>query len=89
MALTDTLCSNCGASPCYHICPNSPHFYSPEKERQDDAFYGSDDVYERYAHELDGLEDHEDAEEDAVHFDFLESLSPAAPRPVDPADIPF
>lgn len=43
------LCEVCGASPCYHICPNSPHFYSPEQERYDDQFYGEDDHRERYA----------------------------------------
>jgi hypothetical protein len=43
------LCSHCGANPCYFICPNSPHYYSPEQERADDAWYGGDDVSERYA----------------------------------------
>lgn len=47
----DKECGNCGGSPCYHQCPNSPHFYSPEQERQDDAHYGQDDVSERYAGE--------------------------------------
>lgn len=43
-------CPNCGPGDCYHICPNSPHFYSPEQERYDDAMDdGSDDVRERYA----------------------------------------
>lgn len=28
-------CSNCGADPCYSICPNSPDYYSPEQERAD------------------------------------------------------
>jgi hypothetical protein len=28
-------CSNCGADPCYSICPNSPDYYSPEQERED------------------------------------------------------
>lgn len=30
-------CPNCAPYDCYHICPNSPHYYSPEQERQDDA----------------------------------------------------
>lgn len=42
-------CSYCGGDPCYHQCPNSQHYYSPEQERADDAFYGQDDVSERYA----------------------------------------
>jgi hypothetical protein len=48
-------CKICGESPvgtgCYHICPNSVCFYSPEQERADDAHYGDDDVSERYAAE--------------------------------------
>lgn len=48
-------CGICGESPigigCYHICPNSVHFYSPEQERADEPFYGQDDHYERYAAE--------------------------------------
>lgn len=46
-------CPNCGADPCYHICPNSPHYYSPEQERMDDAFYGQDDMSERYGGQID------------------------------------
>lgn len=46
------ICGNCGADPCYHICFNSPHYYSPEQERADDAHYGDDDIRERYAAEL-------------------------------------
>ena len=44
-------CSICGQPPdsCYNLCPNSPHFYSPEQERLDDAHYGDDDNRERYA----------------------------------------
>jgi len=35
---------------CYHICPNSNAYYSPERERQDDMMNdGSDDIRERYA----------------------------------------
>jgi hypothetical protein len=46
------ICSHCGATPCYHICPNSPHYYSAEQERADDATYGADDISERYAAEM-------------------------------------
>ncbi len=42
-------CSICGATPCYRLCPNSEHYYSPEQERADEAFYGQDDNRERYA----------------------------------------
>lgn len=46
----DGLCSICGASPCYFQCPNSPEYYSPERERYDDMIDdGSDDHRERYA----------------------------------------
>lgn len=45
-------CGICGSFPvgegCYHQCPNSIYYYSPEQEREDDAFYGDDDVRERY-----------------------------------------
>jgi hypothetical protein len=27
---------------CFHICPNSSSYYSPEQERYDDQFYGCD-----------------------------------------------
>ncbi len=57
-------CSHCGGVPvgsgCYHICPNSDHFYSPEQERADDPFYGDDDIRERYAGELIGLDGEDD-----------------------------
>ena len=50
-------CPTCGSTPmgsgCYHICPNSDSYYSPEQERYDDQFYGEDDVRERYAGEID------------------------------------
>lgn len=52
-----TTCPECGQAPmgeaCYHICPNSDAFYSPEQERYDDQFYGQDDVRERYSAEAD------------------------------------
>lgn len=48
-------CPECGQTPmgagCYHICPNSDAFYSREREMADEAFYGQDDVSERYAAE--------------------------------------
>lgn len=73
---------------CYHICPNSIHFYSPEQERYDDQFYGEDDMRERYAGELIGLED--DYQEDPEDF-ILDAAHHAAPvlPPAAPDDIPF
>jgi hypothetical protein len=63
-----TTCPECGSTPmgstCYHICPNSDFYYSPEQERYDDAFYGDDDVRERYAADLDGLDDPADYMDD-------------------------
>jgi hypothetical protein len=54
-------CPTCGSFPmgqgCYHICPNSVCYYSPEQEKADDPWYGMDDQRERYAGELIGLED--------------------------------
>lgn len=54
--MSDRECPICGCSPmgegCSHQCPNSVHYYSPEQERADDAFYGDDDVRERYAGEV-------------------------------------
>lgn len=38
-------CPNCGPGDCYHICPNSPHFYSPERERADEANYDPSEYY--------------------------------------------
>lgn len=37
-------CRTCGqpVGACYMQCPESPHFYSPEQERADDPWYGSD-----------------------------------------------
>jgi hypothetical protein len=34
-------CSYCGSNPCYSICPNSPDYYSPEREREDALFNDS------------------------------------------------
>jgi hypothetical protein len=52
-SMNSTKCPECGESPmgtgCYHICPNSVYFYTPEQERYDDQFYGMDDDRERYA----------------------------------------
>lgn len=45
-------CRECGQpeGQCYNLCPNSPAYYSPERERQDDLMDdGSDDHRERYA----------------------------------------
>jgi hypothetical protein len=38
-------CGNCGPWPCYHICPNSPHFYTPEQERYDEANFDRSEYY--------------------------------------------
>ena len=50
MAANENTCPNCGCSPmgsgCYHICPNSDHYYTAEQERQDDATYGDADRWE-------------------------------------------
>lgn len=86
-----TLCTYCGASPCYHICPNSEHYYSPEQERYDDQFYGEDDHRERYAAER------ADAEAEQYMDDFeIEAVVDPRGRlpypdgmPIDPNDIPF
>jgi|tagenome__1003787_1003787.scaffolds.fasta_scaffold17162443_1 hypothetical protein len=69
-------CPECGETPmgtgCYRICPNSVHYYSPEQERADEAFYGMDDHRERYAAEYADLKaeanlaDRENAEEEAA-----------------------
>jgi hypothetical protein len=66
-------CPNCGPYDCYHICPNSPHYYSPEQERADDAFYGDDDNRERYAATIEtsqyaDVDDQEYAAEEADAF---------------------
>ena len=34
-------CSNCGTNPCSFQCFNSPHYYSPEREREDALFNDS------------------------------------------------
>jgi len=49
--MSKELCDVCGASPCYHLCPNSPHYYSPEQEMHDEAMNAGayDDHHERYA----------------------------------------
>ena len=59
-------CPNCAPYDCYHICPNSPFYYSAEQERADEPFYGDDDVRERYAGELIGLEGEPDYEGEVV-----------------------
>lgn len=42
-------CEICGMNPvgeaCYHICPNSNHYYSPEQERADEANYDPQEYY--------------------------------------------
>lgn len=83
-------CSICGQAPvreaCYHLCPNSLFWYSPEQERADDAHYGDDDMRERYAAEADdmALEGAWEAEEIPVSpADFLVGVT------TDSDDIPF
>lgn len=43
------ICPVCGGDPigigCYHICPNSDHYYTPERERQDEANYDPSEYY--------------------------------------------
>src|SRR4051812_26821975 len=34
-------CPICGMKRCYNICPNSRHYYSPEREREDSLFNDS------------------------------------------------
>lgn len=65
-------CGNCGGDPvgegCYHICFNSPAYYSPEQERYDDAHdFGYDDHYERYASERLDAELWAEGEEEAYY----------------------
>lgn len=42
-------CGICGCAPvgyaCYHICPNSIHFYTPEQERYDEANYDPSEYF--------------------------------------------
>jgi hypothetical protein len=57
-------CPECGETPmgsaCYHICPNSDSFYSPERERADegiasgDRYDGWGDPESRYYYQDDG-----------------------------------
>ena len=98
-------CGNCGGYPvgtgCYHLCFNSTHYYSPEQERYDDAFYGDDDIRERYAGEIESMRyegmyaDMQDAElEEELRKDREpdESWTYIAPPPLLPGDdndIPF
>lgn len=34
-------CPVCGTNPCYSQCPESPNYYSPEREREDALFNDS------------------------------------------------
>lgn len=43
-------CEYCGGDPCYHLCPNSPHFYSPEREKED-ALYNDSLSYDQWFRE--------------------------------------
>jgi len=83
----DGLCPNCGASPCYHICPNSEHFYSPEQERADDAWYGMDDHSERYAATAEPSQYYDEPYDDDEYMP--NPVTGYSLVPVDPDDIPF
>lgn len=87
---TVATCPECGQTPmgsgCYHICPNSIYFYSPEQERYDDAHYGCD----RY----DGWGDpdlYADADEAYEAEQIVEDVSPFVVVAVfaDASDLPF
>lgn len=84
-----TLCPNCGADPCYHLCPNSVAYYSPEQERYDDMMDdGSDDHRERYAGETIGLSDadHEPAGSDLGYWT---PVTGYVPYEINNDDLPF
>lgn len=88
-----TLCPNCGADPCYHLCVNSPHYYSPEQELFDAMMDdGSDDRRERYANETIGLEDEDTGFSEADHNPWVirsDFLDGGRITPVNDDDIPF
>jgi hypothetical protein len=94
-------CGNCGGYPigigCSHQCFNSTHYYSPEQERADDAFYGDDDIRERYAGEIIDAEyemfcaDQADAElqREREPDEGWVYIAPPPLLPADDNDIPF
>ncbi len=90
-------CPNCAPYDCYHICPNSEHYYSPEQERYDDQFYGDDDNRERYAatlasmeHECDIADEMEAAADPFTSHFTWDTEHAVQQRAVDfPDDIPF
>jgi len=43
-------CPECGANPCYNLCPRSPEYYSPERERED-ALYNDSLSYDQWFRE--------------------------------------
>lgn len=72
-------CGNCGGYPvgigCYHICPNSVYYYTPEQERYDDAIDdGSDDRRERFAATIEASQYEEDYD-DQADADYLDHLT--------------
>lgn len=102
LALLPTRCGNCSGVPvgdgCSHQCHNSPHYYSPERERADDVFYGDDDVRERYAADVvDAAVEAEYADhcDDATLLDNFRCTDCGIVHPFiqcapsDPDDIPF
>lgn len=86
-------CDICGEAPvgeaCYHICPNSVHFYSPAQERADDAFYGDDDIRERYAAERADLEMEAEYADDSWDRAECEAVAAAAIADSGGDDLPF
>lgn len=90
-------CPNCGPYPCYHICPNSPLYYSPEQERLDDMRYDPSEYYREggfidedyydddYYPDDPDVDQYEDEPE--IPFDPVELQG--QPNPGDDQDIPF
>lgn len=87
MPHTTTECPVCGLlnGDHYNLCSLSPAYYSAEQERFDDAHYGEDDVRERYAGELIGL----DIDEPEAGAPPVGAVVSAPPAPVGDDDIPF
>lgn len=95
--MSATTCPNCGPYECYHICPNSPHFYSPEQERYDEANYDPSEYYREggFYDDLDAMADADEAEcaaRDEIGSTALTDEVAAEIfriTPSDPDDIPF
>jgi len=96
--MADVSCPNCGGTPmgsgCYHICFNSDHYYSPEREYEDAMMdTGYDDLYERYGATARDAElfTMSEMEHDYGDEDLSAYAVEAWPNPIsiDPDDIPF